>query len=821
MKKTLLLSFALFVAIFATAQKLPFQGKLIESGNPVNEPKTLEFGLPDLGWTETHTNVQVTDGLYFVVLGSINPLPENLFSGADERQLTLSVEGTPLSPVTLYKPLAAEQKELNLQGPGNGLLRAGFGTGSSLNENQPSLTMKGNLEGNRLALNVVGNNEGTVEGASINMNSTSGNITSIRTGSIYLSGSPGQASLLTSNEFWLFNEGNFNLQLFNQNWGNKGHAGTILLRGPSNNLLFEIGNRHWENAALPRILMRGSIDNPVIELSATNDENEAGFMNLHSRNGYGAFLNVWNFGLNANGKRTASVETQGYGDSKQKGVVILEDSDGNKSSFTPHHLSVNGTDWKEYVMIKGTNESDNTHGGYITLTGQDNKKAFINPEGISLNDASGGRGVSIRSTEYGSSSTQGLIELFGANSPDPYKRTGVLATGDWGDGDFGMLSLIGSHARAAFYDKSNAEKINLGIGDWGNGTFGQLHLRGEHSQVTVFNADGVHKGFFGVHGNDGKLRLAGDGAHIALEKELHSPNNHPIVFMDIENNGNGDFGRLILNGPNSYVALGLYGRLFSEGSSGHLELRGPTTQNFHIGSAGWENSDRPWMNMTGKDDKGKMTMTTIDDVNGERGIITLSNSNGTETTYANNGTWGTGPFNMWSGAMVSGTLTVNGNIQGSGTNSYNSDERLKKEIQPLSGTTLNKIESLGGYSYFWKKEEFPEKNFSTDQQIGLLAQELEAQFPALVKTGDDGFKSVNYNGFTAVLLEAVKELNAKVEKLESENRMLQAELSASVSQSAEMTELKNQVEFLTKLVQEKLTPSSSKQDNTANLSGKN
>jgi hypothetical protein len=260
---------------------------------------------------------------------------------------------------------------------------------------------------------------------------------------------------------------------------------------------------------------------------------------------------------------------------------------------------------------------------------------------------------------------------------------------------------------------------------------------------------------------------------------------------------------------------GFYGRLFTEGNSGQLELRGPNTRNFVIGSTHWENSDKPWFNMNGKDDQVKLTITTADDVNGEKAILTLSNSNGEETTFTNNGTFGTIPFNMWNGAMVNGTLTVNGDINGTGTNNYNSDERLKKEIQQLSGSTLNKIESLGGYSYFWKKEEFPEKNFSADQQIGLLAQELEAQFPALVKTGNDGFKSVNYNGFTAVLLEAVKELNAKVEKLESENRLLQAELSASVSQSAEMTELKNQLDFLTKLVQEKLTSVTNDSEKTA------
>jgi hypothetical protein len=263
--------------------------------------------------------------------------------------------------------------------------------------------------------------------------------------------------------------------------------------------------------------------------------------------------------------------------------------------------------------------------------------------------------------------------------------------------------------------------------------------------------------------------------------------------------------------PIVFMALQLYGRLFTEGNSGHIELRGPNTQNFHIGSAHWENPDKPILNMMGKDSHIKMTIQTIDDPAGERGIITLSNSNGNETTYANNGTWGSGPFNMWSGALVNGTLTVNGNIQGSGTNNYNSDERLKKEIQPLSGTTLNKIESLGGYSYFWKKEEFPNKNFSADQQIGLLAQELEAQFPALVKTGDDGFKSVNYNGFTAVLLEAVKELNQKVENLEKENKLLKGELVAATASQKEMNELKSQIEMLARLVQVKIDASSDSQ----------
>ena len=250
-------------------------------------------------------------------------------------------------------------------------------------------------------------------------------------------------------------------------------------------------------------------------------------------------------------------------------------------------------------------------------------------------------------------------------------------------------------------------------------------------------------------------------------------------------------------------AWGTVAALRNTGGAGELELRGPNSRNFVIGSQTWGDKDIPDMRMYGKDDQSKMVLSTITDDGGERGILTLSNSNGVETTYANNGTWGNGPFNMWTGAQISGTLELNGDFIGTGNQMYSSDRRLKKDIQPLEENILNKIKSLEGVSYYWRKDEFPKKNFSNDQQIGLIAQQLEAQFPALVKTNDDGFKSVNYNGFTAVLLQAVKELNAKVEKLESENQKLQSELSASATNRSDIDQLKSQMEMLTKLVTEK------------------
>lgn len=102
--KFLPLTFLLFLAVQAVAQKLPFQGKLLENGQPANGAKSITFALTDGSWTETHS-VTVTDGLYTVVLGSITPMPLDIFDYSSERDLSISVEGEMLPNITLYAPL--------------------------------------------------------------------------------------------------------------------------------------------------------------------------------------------------------------------------------------------------------------------------------------------------------------------------------------------------------------------------------------------------------------------------------------------------------------------------------------------------------------------------------------------------------------------------------------------------------------------------------------------------------------------------------------------------------------------------------------------
>lgn len=102
----ILMSFFLFGHFKSYSQKMPFQGRLMENGVPVNDTLAIVFSIQDLSWTETHGNVHIQNGLYNVVIGSVNPLPDHIFDQADERTLDISVDGTALSPVKIYPSLS-------------------------------------------------------------------------------------------------------------------------------------------------------------------------------------------------------------------------------------------------------------------------------------------------------------------------------------------------------------------------------------------------------------------------------------------------------------------------------------------------------------------------------------------------------------------------------------------------------------------------------------------------------------------------------------------------------------------------------------------
>ena len=48
--------------------------------------------------------------------------------------------------------------------------------------------------------------------------------------------------------------------------------------------------------------------------------------------------------------------------------------------------------------------------------------------------------------------------------------------------------------------------------------------------------------------------------------------------------------------------------------------------------------------------------------------------------------------------------------------------------------------------------------------MGMIAQDVEGSFPELIITDDQGFKHMNYPSFSAVLVEAIKDLKSGFDK---------------------------------------------------------
>ena len=114
---------------------------------------------------------------------------------------------------------------------------------------------------------------------------------------------------------------------------------------------------------------------------------------------------------------------------------------------------------------------------------------------------------------------------------------------------------------------------------------------------------------------------------------------------------------------------------------------------------------------------------------------------------------------------TTGSLDVDGVIRATGDvfAYYGSDRNLKTDIVPIENA-LTKVSILGGYEFNW--DETVQEDH-TGHDYGVIAQEVEAIFPELVQTRKNGFKAVRYEKLIPALIESIKELKNRVEKLEN------------------------------------------------------
>ena len=147
------------------------------------------------------------------------------------------------------------------------------------------------------------------------------------------------------------------------------------------------------------------------------------------------------------------------------------------------------------------------------------------------------------------------------------------------------------------------------------------------------------------------------------------------------------------------------------------------------------------------------------------GNVTLGNATSDATTVSgtlavqsttNSTSKTTGALTVSGGVGINNDLHVGGDI----TAFSSSDQNLKTNVVGIT-SALYKVGLITGYTYTWN-----EKAHFEGDDTGVIAQEVEALgLPGISTTRFDGTKAVRYEKLVPVLIQAIKELSAKVDAL--------------------------------------------------------
>ena len=121
---------------------------------------------------------------------------------------------------------------------------------------------------------------------------------------------------------------------------------------------------------------------------------------------------------------------------------------------------------------------------------------------------------------------------------------------------------------------------------------------------------------------------------------------------------------------------------------------------------------------------------------------------------------------------MAGPLEVSGVIKAINSDviAFSSSDLTLKENLVKIDRAVERVNTLSGYTFDWKSdaglsgESYDHLKGQSD--IGVIAQEVEAiGLVGLTTTRPDGIKAVRYDRLVPVLIQAIKELDARVKSL--------------------------------------------------------
>jgi hypothetical protein len=328
---------------------------------------------------------------------------------------------------------------------------------------------------------------------------------------------------------------------------------------------------------------------------------------------------------------------------------------------------------------------------------------------------------------------------------------------------------------------------------------GEIHSGGVNGSTAGFsfaNRNAPNNGAYVENGADGLrwvwyaagqiARLWAGGDKLAVDKEGNMNINHGAVVgvKTADNVG------LKLNSPDGGGVIyghdmnhSIFLRIGQDGTVDVTDYHQPGAHRFFTNGSVEAQKERMRITSNGSIGIGTIAPQRILHVEGTE--IHTGNANGGYAGYSfanrdapNNGAFvGDGANGQrWVLYSAGGTARLwangdkfwvdkDGNVGATGKIPDKSDMRLKTSIKPLEGV-LSKLERIRGVYFMWNDIFKSLGGCADGREIGLIAQEVKAEFPEVVANwGDKGYLGIDYGRFSSVLVEAVKELNSTIKNL--------------------------------------------------------
>jgi hypothetical protein len=154
------------------------------------------------------------------------------------------------------------------------------------------------------------------------------------------------------------------------------------------------------------------------------------------------------------------------------------------------------------------------------------------------------------------------------------------------------------------------------------------------------------------------------------------------------------------------------------------------------------------------------TIFAVNDVSGIPSIEVEDDGTVKLAEFGGNVLLGTGTDNGSDLLQVDGGILATGDVTAYGS----SDARLKTNLEPIANA-VDKVNTLTGYTFNWNEQAVGKD--TTVREAGIIAQDVDAVLPEVVTTRKDGYMAVKYEKIVPLLIEAIKEQDDKIKRLEA------------------------------------------------------